>query len=248
MYKLLLLIIMNCIAWSFSPSLHGSFYAQPTTKVTFLGSICTPQHCKSTIPYIAYYKGSKIEAPQGIFSIKERPDHQEFYFIFTLDPIYPESTTKEDANTIKHFKMPKSNNYLCFRMSKNPVYWNALFAPNFARKVGIEKAKDAWNIERLKLNHLNDGTMIHLPEQTVIVLIDPTFIKDLEQESWDCEMNTIKMPKIVLKESLSHNNLEDMHVNALFAACDIDPFHRKPTLTKESHPDNTHVVLSMVAD
>lgn len=239
---LLLLIVL------YMPIIQTRHYVRPISKFTFLGKICTNTSCTNSMPIIAYYKGLKIETHNGTFMLKELHDQHEFYFLFTLDPMYPESKTKDDPNTIKHFKMPSSNKYLCYKVSKNPMYWNARFAPSFARQVGEEKVRDAWHIELVTFPIDQQKKVIHLPEHTILFLIDPSFIQKLEQEPWDTELNTVKFPKIIFKDTLNAAQMRNMNNHAFCTACDLDPFHRKPMVVKEVRPDNPHVIVSMTTD
>ncbi len=234
------------IAFSFAP-IEASIYARPATKTTFIGSVCFPNQCKTSRSLSAYYKGCKVDITQRSYTLKDRLDHDEFYYLFTLDPVQPESHTKDVPNTFRHFKMPASNNYLCYKVRKNPVYWNARFSPQFARSMGPEKAKDAWHIQNIKLPAEQEKNVIHIPEHTIIFLLNPSYIEHLEQEDWDTEMNTTKIPKVVFKNNISEKELNKMLDHATLLTSDLDVFHRKPTVVKEVHP-NSPIIVSIVTD
>jgi hypothetical protein len=241
---MLVTILVSLIAWC--PCAQASVYARPATKTTFIGSVGFPNQCKSSRCLTAYYKGCKVDITQRSYTIKDRIDHDEFYYLFTLDPIHPESHTKDVPNTFRHFKMPASNTYACYKVSKNPVYWNARFSPQYARSMGPEKAKDAWHIQNVTLPVEQDKKVIHLPEHTIIFLISPSFVDRLETEDWDTEMNTTKIPKVVLK-NVSEKEFNTMVNHAAMLTSDLDVFHRKPTVIKEAHP-NSPIIVSIVTD
>lgn len=208
-------------------------HAYGNYQATYLISACYPPNCSAAVPLTAYYKGALLQVQSEGISVKEVIDQREFYFLFTLDPILPESTTPEDRNTIHHFKMPESNSYLCYHLVRQQF-------------LVCDKTKDIWTITQTRLK--THKKTVHIPEHTIIFLANPLYIQDLEQSHWDCEINTFKFPKIIFKTSISAHNFKKMNIQASCTACDLNAFHRKSTIVKESHAQSPHVVTSMVID
>jgi hypothetical protein len=201
-------------------------------STTLIGSFAFPPSKKPRPTLSTYYKGSKIAVTEGTFSCKEHPSVQDFFMLFTLESIMPQSLT-DNPNTIEQLLLPAHAHYRCFKITKR----NTLLS-----------ADHMWNIKELSLpvtGGSNQTMVIKIPAHTFVFLINPDFIATLEQEPWSSDAHALKLPKITFKPSVTAQDLHDTSITTCLASLDLEPFHKKPTVIKDTRTQCPHIVISM---
>lgn len=168
-------------------------------RVTYLGEVkIATRIADDTLPLRMYYQGDIVPCVHGSFKF---PGSKK---ITTLH-ILVAHIKPPRKNTIDHLEVPKGTSYKLFTLSKEPVFG----AP--------EKAK--WKIEE---EEKSDGLVI--PENCLIVLLDPQHIDSLETAKWARGSKFVPLPSIVLKKD---NNLQEALDRSMLAALDSDVFHER---------------------
>lgn len=202
---------------------------------TFIGNVRFPSAVVKGPNLPIYYKGSHIDMNNGAYELKEELCVQELFILFTLSSITAQAGNKDCCNTIQNLVMPKDAAYACYKISH---HFNPLFHFNGQKPL-------TWTIETATLPAATKGKLI-IPDNTLIVLANPTYIEKLEQDDWKSNNSTYRLPKIVFKEKVSESALSAMSNKALLASLDLKAFHRKPTTLQEIRQQRPTVIVSMV--
>jgi hypothetical protein len=193
---------------------RGSYAPYSTT---FIGSaVYQPSGCKLNLP--AYYKGSQVEIKDGSYALKEDCCSQEFFILFTLDPITAQLTESDECNTIGGLRL-SSPRYKCYRISHN------------SQQSILSQKNLNWKITPVKLKKIGDGSLI--PDNTLIILANPSYVEGLEQETWKTINSTYRLPKIIFRANIREKSMVDMMNEALVASLDMRAFHRKPATVQD---------------
>ncbi|OQA36488.1 MAG: hypothetical protein BWY54_00051 [Candidatus Dependentiae bacterium ADurb.Bin331] len=72
-----------------------------------------------------------------------------------------------------------------------------------------------------------DGDFL-VPDNTVIVFISPEFVEKLEVEQWLSSGTGMKLPRLVLKQSLTKEMIKTMCDAMVLGAINFRAFHKKP--------------------
>jgi hypothetical protein len=204
---------------------------------TLVGSIVFPTGTRPPA-LTAYYKGLRISITEGSYHIPDKHGaDSEICLLFTLGPI--RTQVHEDTNTISDLCLASNASYKYFKLKKNLNYfgWHPVYT-----HMGRRNDEQPWFIveERLPKNRCV------LPESALLVLLDPQIIDRLENEPWQTQGNTCRMPRIVIKEKITAKKLKHMAHQSLLTSLDLDPFHRPPnTITQAGgqRPAFTELVM-----
>lgn len=182
-------------------------------QATYLGTIQVSNRFADQIPLRMYYQGSIISCLNGAFKFTGSRTFSTLYIVATC-------IKTPTQTTIEHLEVPNGTPYLLYTLKKTSL-------PN-------DLEKEAWTISAIEGD---DGLII--PQNSLILFIDPHFIEKLESASWEKSSKIIPLPTITLKQD---NKLEDESVKIILAALDVDPFHRRPE--RSVNTDRKNSVIS----
>jgi len=229
MNKLFLLLVLSTPALGHVQD--ASHLCTLVGAIAFPGIVRPPQ-------LTAYYKGFKIPIVDGSFHVPDRHGSEsEIDVLCTLGPIV--TRVHEETNTISHLCLGDKAPYKYFKVRKNMRYygWHPVYA-----HMGRHNDEQPWFIETAQLPK---GRCV-IPECALLILIDPGMVDRLENEPWQTQGNTCRMPRIVLKKNLSSKAIQRMAQHSLLACLDLDPFHRplgKITQAAGQRPGFTELVM-----
>lgn len=175
-----------------------------------------PAIIKNLPPVCAYYKGEKLNFESNFCIIYEDSKMASFTIVIT-----PDITRKaEDKNV---YYLERKEDLPCVIYYVNQV--EKVNSPDF-QNYDIE-----WHIDK-ETNTKNMPK--RLPDNSIIILLDPEYIddlkvKDLDQKNIEISGSSVivSLPDLILK---SKNNslkaIQDALDNALLASLDQKPFHR----------------------
>ncbi|HAU30273.1 TPA: hypothetical protein DCW54_01425 [Candidatus Dependentiae bacterium] len=158
----------------------------------------------------AYYKGFKIDLCKGLAMLPEIT--QQSYFSFVITPEIELCCAQRD-NSVKYLK----------RAPNTPVTW---FDVTLRLKNSDELNKKnpephyVWEVERRSLDEIPE----RIPEQAIIVLIDPKLISTLQTTEQDAA-GTIFLPSLVFAQDISATELETALTFAAISSIDLDTVH-----------------------
>jgi len=204
------LIILSCSSLSLLQCSIVSLDIEPIAIC--LGTIAFPH---SVIPHAnIYYNGKKLpididtkEKRVNIipYCLEESKSNQQFHMI-----ICSECKIASKENTIQYLHVPKSVPYKFYTLSA-------------ARQYNKEQEVDGylWNV--------HEDTLVHniIPDNTIIFLFNANLIEGLHVKSWPQNSNIRILPEIVIKKSVSKNDISDAMNSAALASMDLDAIHKR---------------------
>ncbi len=158
----------------------------------------------------AYYKGFKIDLSKGIAMLPEIT-HQT-YFSFVVTPEIELCCSQQD-NSVKYLK----------RAPSAPVSW---FDATLRLDLSGEQDKSKiephyyWEIEKRTTDQIPE----RIPEQAIIVLIDPRHITTIQTTEQGAD-GTIFLPSLVFAQDASATDLETALTFAAISSIDLDTVH-----------------------
>lgn len=145
-----------------------------------------------------YYQGTKITDKNGTFQFTGEKNPSEFHIVIT------------------HIKTPESHYIETLEIPENVPY----------KYYYLEKRNDLNNPENYKwlIREKSGDKGFMLPENTLIIVMDPLYIDTIENTTWKKNDNLIMLPTILLKKDI---RLKTASIKSILTALDTDPFHRK---------------------
>jgi|GEM_PF-4008402 len=196
-------VLMICLI-AIMPNMHAII-------VPFMGKILLPGNIQEEV--CIFHKGNKITS-----DIQRDSFNTTYHFSF----VEPKSTQKcfilicselslsTECNTVQHLHVNPEGNYKLY----------SLYGKRYYNDQG-ELEGYGWDIEQLRV----DETGI-IPDDALIIMLDPNFVEELEAKCWDVEINTRVLPDLVI--SLKENNaalLAKMLVRCRCASLDLQSLH-----------------------
>lgn len=214
-----------------------------------MGDVRLPKDCTLPFPIQAYFNGQVNDPSEEMTLYAKKPSQAAYgydpsftitvnapfaeIFILITERFNGQSQRKNDVhNIIEHLKLEDGQPYLCFRCRRT-FY--------LAGSDGKQELS-SWQIEQVNLDS-NAHNYIKIPENTIIIIADPEWIDSLSANEWDARSAVIKLPTLVLKNSVTQQELDDLAIMINLSMMDHRTFH-KPTrkATKQAHPG---LVISM---
>ncbi|MBN1549210.1 hypothetical protein JW872_00960 [Candidatus Babeliales bacterium] len=225
-YRILtILLSVTCLSHM---SLGSSkFQYQPHIKRVYSGSLRFPDSITPPPRLTAYYKGIRVDIQNGNFTVRDTEAAPGFYFLFTLSPVTP-CTDAHDPNTIQFFQLDPESPYKCFRVLRT-------------------RGDRPWLIEETPLEQTRHA-MLKIPESTIIIPLNPDYVEAVQTEADPSPLHSTSLPDIIFKKELSQNKINEMVIQSTFAALDLNPFHRKPTIVQSIDRNAPHIIMSMVTE
>lgn len=162
----------------------------------------------------AYYKGTKIDLSKGCGKVPEPEPGESVkkYFSLIITPDIELSCSRQD-NSVKYLK----------RVPSSPILW---FDATLSLTITDEQGKKltdpyySWTIEERSTDELPD----RLPEQALIILIEPKLITRIQATKQSCE-EPLLLPSIVFDDSVSTETLQNALTYAAISSIDLDTVH-----------------------
>ena len=80
------------------------------------------------------------------------------------------------------------------------------------------------------------GTPSRIPENTVIVLVDPSLIEGLKPVTWKPHPGIVKLPNLVISKTITQEQLTKSFQETRLSALNIDPIHTKVAMAEQVLP------------
>lgn len=174
------------------------------TPTQLKGSICFA--CGKTqekIPHIrVIYKGNEIISDdEGFFSIPIDDQESVDNLSLVITKQIKQKTTRN--NTIAHFKICKNKKHLYYTCKNNT------------------ETQNKWDTVQKDLYKKHR----YIPENAIVVFIDPKYIDHIENWNIPLTSNFIAMPKIILKNNYPCKKITRATSKALLTSLDNTTFH-----------------------
>lgn len=191
------IVIITCI-------LAASTLGVAQAKQLCIGSIAFPCTVKRKNPvYFFYGTGDRIIARQGVFQFYENEQ------VSTLNILIAEEAhciSDEETEEPLYWEIKSDTKARYFRLSYK----------------GDKDSKFLWSIKEEAIKKYPFKAPL---EYTLVILMPAYWVKELKQEPWEPKNNVIKLPTIVLDETLSQKTIEKGLSYACLDAINHRTFH-----------------------
>jgi hypothetical protein len=180
------------------PTPYKLIQAVPQNDAHYVITLKNPFDYKKSFGWRVYFKGAIIPQEEGTFQFTGPKSPETFHIV------------------IAHIKIPSSPAITQLEVP-NGINYKHYF---------LQRKNDLNNLENYRwiIYETNGNKGFSIPENTLIVFLDPSYVDTLETTTWKKETNLIALPTITLtKDTL----LEEASIKSVLAALDTDPFHRK---------------------
>jgi hypothetical protein len=208
-YYALAVLLYFCVITPISQiySKYQAHQAQETLTVPWYSMrINFPATFKKIPVLCGYYKGYKLEFDENLCII---PENNQACSYFTV--IITEQVQHINDGTLEHLT----------RLADKPC-----------RLFHVSRRDKQWHVQE----ELTDNIPLRLPEEALVLLINPLFIEDFKaQESTRLEIPIITLPTLYIKSTVTQQEFDITALRALFASLDVNPVHSsvKKTVKKE---------------
>ena len=188
----------------------------PSKIFSYVGNFRFPGVLDEKTPSVpVYYKGAIISIQEAGYILTDSKKHSDFLIIVSL-------LQAPTANTIARFEVPLGQQYLLCLLKRKPLQ------KSFSKATSFE---ETWDIE----HKIQEGPF-EIPEESLVVLMDPTCVEKISCPVWSKEGNFVKLPTLTFKK--------DAHTSAAFnrAQCanlDVKPFHKNDDVISQSNKKST---------
>ncbi len=215
-----------------------TFTGMYAAQSIFYGSIQFPIQIKNPPPLTLLFKGSEYTlmvdkdgnvSKKGTYEIYEESDCQQLYILITENlklPTTPDIAYLETAigHSYKLYKLTR-----CYKKREIP-----LSQEESSKPAVMVEAVQYWEIEEIK----SDESSIKIPDNTIILLMNPVFITEITSEPWRSDDAVIKLPTIIFDDTINEKALQEVSTKMLFATIDLRCLHKKITKTTKAYAQN----------
>ena len=181
----------------------------------------------------AYYKGHKIDLSQGWTKLPECSEPCTFSLLITENVDFVAK-----GNTVRYLKRIKDQEYTWYDLTLTFHDEPKSETDNLEFPAPAKKTY-SWEIER----HESDSPE-RIPEHTIVLLTNPTFIASLQVEPALPGAIDIVLPTIVFKDTIDPKTFKESSDNILLGpVLDLDAIHRKDSPSCMTRKDT--VVMSI---
>ncbi len=150
------------------------------------------------------FKGKETKSDEeGFFSIPVDDEQlDQFTFIITknIQQVF------DKHNTVKGLKLLPNKNYLCYTYKRKHRHHD-----------------NEWVGYKTNLNK----EQLHVPNDTIIVLLDPKYVDHLEEWNLTLAKNFIQLPHITLKKEIKNKSTDRAAAKSLLTSLDTAVFHEE---------------------
>ena len=172
---------------------------------------------EKTPPVPVYYKGAIVSIQEAGYILTDSKKHSEFLMVVSL-------LQAPTANTIARFEIPLGQQYLLCSLKRK----SAQKSLSFSKTNSFE---ETWEI-----NHKIEEGPFLVPEESLVVLMEPTCVEKISCPVWSKEGNFVKLPTLTFKKD-AHKS--PAFTRAYFASLDVKPFHKNDDVISQSNKKST---------
>ncbi len=221
-FKLLIVLILCGHGIAILSKEDGNFY---------MGSIKFPFDIQDATSLCIYYNGNCIPVTDAAYIFKERV--QSTINILVHDPEHIPTPIATEDNNVVAFRLNQHTSYRFYELKKIAGRQKELL-PTFT-----------WQIKEKRISKDNPkSTSMPIPNNTLMIPLEPSYVERLENSSWKSTSNLIKLPTIVIKEC-DVKKLNNQLIKSCLACVNLKPFHVQQK-KKEIKQDN--LMVSMIVD
>ncbi len=210
---------MMIISFGSLSIMQGSALAADYEPVAIcLGSVKFPMSVKNTNLNI-FYKGKKLsidvhnkekEVKLIPYSLEEKKSNQQFHMIICSECEPCNYTGSEKNNTIKYLYVPAKVQYKFYTLCA-------------ARSYNDEGVVDGYLWTCIDERLLDDNI---IPDNTIIFIFDADLVEGLNVKSWEQGSSARILPEIVIKKTVSKNDLYDALDRGSLASLPLNAIHQ----------------------
>ena len=186
-----------------------------TKQVPLYGVIQFGAHRPTPPAIVVYWMGKEFKCPvldtKSSFIIYADTYPNQLHLLITDHPV-PGSDQKTH---VQYLKVPKGTAYRFFELQQK-------VEPNPCR------GQMTWQIKEKRLDH---GGQI--PDKTIIVHTRSSFVKTVQENFWKLADNTICLPTIVMKDTITAQEFYDAQIHLDLNRMDLNPIHTKGAHSKK---------------
>ncbi|MCB9493269.1 MAG: hypothetical protein H6679_03270 [Epsilonproteobacteria bacterium] len=191
-------------------------------QATLKGCINVSDPTQKAPPFKVYFAGKEVNSDEeGFYSFplngEEIPEKIGFVITKAVDFV-------SDKNTVEYLQLLPEKRYRYFSLKKHG-----------RKKFAVWSSKEK-NLEKKEYT---------IPEQSVIVMIDPKHVAKVEDWELDASTDIIKLPVIHLTKHETEE-LRRLSAKSLLYALDSKPFHETIKEEKKNSSDNNKVKISLM--
>jgi hypothetical protein len=170
------------------------------TPIVFKGCISLEDQFAKVPQVRIYYSGKQtMSDTEGFYSFQAL-DNQVNKYVFIITKTIKLNFQK--GNTVDNLSIIPDKRYICYKF----------------KRVGSE---GSWVQKEKKLDKKN----FVIPTNAIIVLIDPKYIKSVENWTINLPGHFVKLPKITLQSGITQEKLGHVSAKSLLASLDSTMFH-----------------------
>lgn len=197
-------------------SLSTPYLAAASKTFSYVGGFRFPGILDEKTPSIpTYYKGSIVSLQEGGYILTDSKKHSEFLIVVSL-------LQAPTANTIARFEVPTGQHYLLCSLKRKPVQ------KAFTKGDAFE---ETWEI-----THTIEKGPFEIPQESLVIFMEPTYVEKLSCPVWSREGNFIKLPTITFKKGAQDS---PAFKRAYLASLDVKPFHKSDDIISLSNKKST---------
>ncbi len=197
-------------------------------QITLFGSISSPHYIEDLVGLPIFYKGGEYavvvdkesEIKKANFELYDEEKPRELYILV----INAQDLKIPNDNHVEHLEITPKSSYKLFKLSRFALDLPEIDPLDLLNNKKLMERYDSWKVQQLSFK---DGDFL-VPDNTVIVFISPEFVEKLEVEQWLSSGTGMKLPRLVLKQSLTKEMIKTMCDAMVLGAINFRAFHKKP--------------------
>ncbi len=224
-FKAFLLMVVACAIFI---TRNNELQAYGTKQITLFGSIHSPHSIEDLVGLPVFYKGGEYtvavdkesEIKKANFELYDEEKPRELYILV----INADDLKIPNDNHVEHLEIKPKTAYKLFKLSRFAVDLPEIDPLDLLNNKKLIDRYDSWKVEEIVLK---DGEYV-VPDNTMIIFIAPEFVEKLEVEQWLSSGTGMKLPRLVLKKSLTPDMIKTMCDAMVLGAINFRAFHKKP--------------------
>ncbi len=225
------------------PLSHAKNERSAIKNSTLFGSLYSPKgiHYLAGLPIV--YKGCEYEimvqsdadTKKADFELYDDEKPTQLHIIIT------EYLKTPSENNVEHLQTSPDHSYRIFRLTRYSLIETDIQSQDFnsIKPRPLTDLKDSWDIEELD----NSKSGITIPDNALILFMPVELVDRLETVVWLSNNTSVKLPIIILKDTLTLATLRDVSAKMKLAFLDFKFLHKKPL--KAFVPYTNNHILSM---
>jgi len=190
----------------------------PSKIFSYVGNFRFPGVLDEKTPSVpVYYKGAVVSIQEAGYILTDSKKHSDFLIIVSL-------MQAPTANTIARFEVPLGQQYLLCSLKRK----SAQKSVSFSKTNSFE---ETWDV-----HHKIEEGPFQIPEDSLVVLMDPTCVEKISRPVWSKEGNFVKLPTLTFKKDAQNSSA---FTRSQFANLDVKPFHRNNDIISQSNKKST---------